>query len=301
MVSSEKFKIKKLSLACFILASSYFVYIYIGSGLILIPRYMGMLIGTILVFLIVPMIFSLIAWKFSNNKERSSTQAFIFILVILFFSSFSNLIKQNKEITQTDKAEVILELTNRSSDIQTDLDKKIRSIFAKMIRKSATLSDNWVLSYQDIPNLTEYDYSLLKNKSNYQDFVNILEEYIIISKTIKIHMSGYDQRFVAQFTKEEQNQDIFKAYLNGMKSSLVTRDQIIRDLGVARVAYGESLIKYINLFYKNKKKWSIKNNEVVIDDHELFEEINTLNKTIDHNLSVMFENSNKLTQIDLVD
>ena len=289
--------ITKLSFFSYLIVFIYFIYAYVKSGLLIDSYYIGRLTGTLLFLFLLPYIITYYTTKNSKYDNTTSTVVFIISLFLFSFVQLNSLAKQTKETSNNPKhkAEFVANYFEDSAKSKHGLSKKLDMLMSLKMKESMKLYVKWLESFEQIQNIDMYSKIDKEHSINKESILS----YIIIVKESNSFLDEFINHFINEFTMEEQNQEIFKAYIAGRNEGLKTRKSILMKQAEAKLAFGELKLELYTIIYSNQQNWDLKEGSITINEPELYQIVMKLQNDIDVNENIIIETSNKISQMSL--
>jgi hypothetical protein len=235
--------------------------------------YKGIL-GGLLAFLLIPLVFSWIAWFISGRKKFTANLTFTLFLVLMVvlvaWTQFDTVSGKIQRIVHPD----LVVPTTAETQQPKNLREVQHSFFTfKMTQEDRKRVENWQKAWKALQEPWVFDFSSLQSKKDYARQRKVITEYVKQSNELRNYLLNM-----------EQNSENRVEKLN--KLPLITM----------HIQYGNSMLAVLSLLEENQGKWTLYQDSVpIFRDNKLsdkYEELMTNMLANENEMNTLIEKNN---------
>ena len=230
----KKFKLTKLNKILTVLGCALYLFITIAFTPELWTKlaYYQDILGGLLAFIFIPLIFSWIVWIISGRKKFSANLTFtLFLLLMVVLISFIRFDTMAEKIQQ----EIHPDLARNTAEIRQTTPLGISQYpFFEMTLSDQECIKNWKKSWDALQEPWVFDFSSLQSKEDYDRQREVITEYVKQSKKVKNYLLNMEQR------PENRLEKLHKI-----------------PLVIMHIQYGNSMLAILSLLEENQGKWTL--------------------------------------------
>jgi hypothetical protein len=158
-------------------------------------------------------------------------------------------------------------------------------ILKKILKNDIESSKNWHESINKISEARMFDFSLLKNKNEFDYQKKVVNAYIKENNLYRKRVLTYQEELIKELKSKniDMNSNFMKGLISGINKSFIKKIPLLKKLINEHIRHGNNMILLLELLEKNKDIWEYKNNQIEINDDKILKEYGVLIKTISIN------------------
>lgn len=306
-----KFALSKSNKIFYLISAILFTLAMVGTFFIrelpplVISQKIGEICGSWAGFLLIPSLFSWIAWRLSQRNTYASSWTFNILLTLLLANNISNIAIEEFRFAMLNKMQAGIEIDetkqpgveqmddvvdqyNKTLDqaafAATSEEKRLIEVMKNYTVKTQEIATQWSLSIQDLHYSDFIDLRVMKNEMDVFNKLKQVDDCIEKTNTYIEHTNNSVQKIRDELVAKELSKKIIEDTLKGIEENFNNAKPLTINMLKENLAYAKNLKEMLNFMLSNKNKWSIDSGELTFDEETVSNEFDELENKIISNL-----------------